>query len=483
MRATDTASLSGRTARPLDVTRLGFGGAPLGNLYRKISEEDAQATLRAAHACGVRLFDTAPYYGLGRSEERFGTAIESFGRETIVLSTKIGRLLVDGPVDETTKGLFVDAPEKQVVFDYSYDGVMRSHDASLERLGVAAIDILLIHDVDVWTHGSQAAADEKVRELFDRGGYRALEELKAAGRIAAFGAGVNEWQACEALLGHADFDCFLLAGRYTLIEQEALTSFLPTCVARDVGIILGGPYNSGILATGAVEGARFNYQPAPPDIMERVRRIESACRDHGVTLPAAALQFVLAHPAVKSVIPGAMAEREVRQNVALLEESIPASTLGRSEVRASVASRRRPCRPPDAPAHPAGARRESASTPARRRPTAGTRASRITPRAAAASSPHFSPSSWSARRCPADRVGTVRSASCASARVPRDAGHRASAVTHAVGRRAPPVGSRPGARPRRRGPQPYAPIRFSTRSWRIERLGATQAVTLVRSAG
>ena len=305
------------------MTRLGFGGAPLGNLYRKISEEDAQATLRAAHACGVRLFDTAPYYGLGRSEERFGTAIESFGRETIVLSTKIGRLLVDGPVDETTKGLFVDAPEKQVVFDYTYDGVMRSHDASLERLGVEAIDILLIHDVDVWTHGSQAAADEKVRELFDRGGYRALEELKAAGRIAAFGAGVNEWQACEALLGHADFDCFLLAGRYTLIEQEALTSFLPTCVARDVGIILGGPYNSGILATGAVEGARFNYQPAPPDIMERVRRIESACRDHGVTLPAAALQFVLAHPAVKSVIPGAMAEQEVRQNVALLEESIP----------------------------------------------------------------------------------------------------------------------------------------------------------------
>ena len=227
------------------------------------------------------------------------------------------------PWTSRRRGSSSDAPEKQVVFDYTYDGVMRSHDASLERLGVAAIDILLIHDVDVWTHGSQAAADEKVRELFDRGGYRALEELKAAGRIAAFGAGVNEWQACEALLGHADFDCFLLAGRYTLIEQEALTSFLPTCVARDVGIILGGPYNSGILATGAVEGARFNYRPAPPDIMERVRRIESACRDHGVTLPAAALQFVLAHPAVKSVIPGAMAEQEVRQNVALLEETIP----------------------------------------------------------------------------------------------------------------------------------------------------------------
>ena len=324
VKADDTVLLSGRTARPLGVSRLGFGGAPLGNLYRKVTEEDAQGALRAAHACGVTLFDTAPFYGLGRSEERFGTAIARFGRASIVLSTKIGRLLVDGPVDETTKGLFVDAPEKQVVFDYTYDGVMRSHESSLERLGVDSIDILLVHDVDVWTHGNQAAADEKVRELFDGGGYRAVSELKAAGRIAAFGAGVNEWQACEALLGHADFDCFLLAGRYTLIEQEALGSFLPTCVTRDVGIILGGPYNSGILATGAVEGARFNYQPAPPHIMERVRRIEAACARHGVTLPAAALQFVLAHPAVKSVIPGAVSEREVRQNAALLGESIPA---------------------------------------------------------------------------------------------------------------------------------------------------------------
>ena len=323
MKAGDRTVLSARAGRPLSVTRLGFGGAPLGNLYRGISEDDAQATLRAAHAGGIRLFDTAPFYGLGRSEERFGSAIESVGREGLVLSTKIGRLLVDGPVDESTRGLFVDAPQKQVVFDYTHDGVMRSHDSSLDRLGVEAIDILLIHDVDVWTHGSQAAADEKVRELFDRGGYRALAALKAADRIAAIGAGVNEWQACETLLERADFDCFLLAGRYTLIEQEALESFLPACVARDVGIILGGPFNSGILATGAVEGARFNYQPAPPDILERVRQIEDVCRDHGVTLPAAALQFVLAHPAVKSVIPGAMSEREVRQNVALLEETIP----------------------------------------------------------------------------------------------------------------------------------------------------------------
>ena len=323
MRATDTASLSGRTARPLDVTRLGFGGAPLGNLYRALSEDEAQATLAAAFDGGIRLFDTAPLYGLGRSEERFGVAIGRAGREGIVLSTKIGRLLIDGPVDEAWKDFFIDAPEKQTVYDYSYDGVMRSHEASLARLGVDSVDILLVHDVDVWTHGSQEAADEKVRELFDGGGYRALNELKASGRIAAIGGGVNEWQACEALLREGDFDCFLLAGRYTLIEQEALDSFLPTCVERDIGIILGGPYNSGILATGATDGARFNYEPAPPPIMERVRRIESLCERHGVTLAAAALQFVLAHPAVKTVIPGAMAAQEVRQNVALLEEAIP----------------------------------------------------------------------------------------------------------------------------------------------------------------
>ena len=197
-------------------------------------------------------------------------------------------------------------------------------------------------------------------------------ELKAAGRIAAIGAGVNEWEACEALLGHADFDCFLLAGRYTLIEQEALDSFLPMCVARDVGIILGGPYNSGILATGAVEGARFNYQPAPPHIMERVHRIESVCARHSVTLPAAALQFVLAHPAVKSVIPGAMAAQEVRQNVALLEESIPSALWADLKDVHSYCVATRRCRTPDA--------------------------ARITPRPAAASRPG----------CPAPCAGRAR---------------------------------------------------------------------------
>lgn len=323
MNASDTNLLNQRTARPVPLTKMGFGGAPLGNLYRKISDEDAQAALQAAFDAGIRFFDTAPQYGLGRSESRFGEAIARFGRDEIQLSTKIGRLLVDCEPHEVTPEAFVDVPQKRIVFDYTYDGVMRSYEASRERLGVANADILLVHDVCVFSQGSQEASDAKVRELFDGGGYRALTELRAAGEIAAIGAGVNEWQVCEKLLGLGDFDGFLLAGRYTLLEQEALDSFLPLCEKRGVGIILGGPYNSGILATGAVPGAKYNYADAPEDIMERVRKIEAVCAAHDTPLIAAALQFVLGHPCVKTVVPGAVNADEVNANVALLERAIP----------------------------------------------------------------------------------------------------------------------------------------------------------------
>jgi D-threo-aldose 1-dehydrogenase len=322
MKASDIVAL--RKDRPIPLTRMGFGGAPLGNLYRKVSEEDAQAALQAAYDSGIRYFDTAPQYGLGISERRFGEALRRFGREDITLSTKVGRLLEDCAPDEVTPAAFVDVPQKRFVYDYTYDGVMRSHEASLERLGAEVIDILLVHDVDVFTHGSRGASDAKVRELFDRGGYRALEELRSVGRVKAIGAGVNEWEVCEKLLGLGDFDCFLLAGRYTLLEQEALESFLPLCVKRDVGIVLGGPYNSGILATGAVPGARYNYEAAPPDILDRVRRIEAICAAHGVKLIEAALQFVMGHPAVRTVIPGAVSAAEVEANVALFSRSLPA---------------------------------------------------------------------------------------------------------------------------------------------------------------
>ncbi|MCK7611747.1 aldo/keto reductase [Roseibium sp. CAU 1639] len=324
MTALKSRPLNARTNRPIHLTEMGFGGAPLGNLYRKVSEEDAQAALQTAFDNGIRYFDTAPQYGLGRSELRFAEAIRRFGRDNICLSTKIGRLLIDCTPEEVTPEAFVDVPQKKIVFDYSYDGVMRSYEASRERLGVANADILFVHDVCAFSQGSQEASDARVRELFDDGGYRALTELKDAGEIAAIGAGVNEWQVCQKLLGLADFDGFLLAGRYTLLEQDALESFLPLCEKRDVGIILGGPYNSGILATGAVPGAKYNYTEAPPDILERVRRIEAVCNSHSVPLIAAALQFVLGHPAVKTVIPGAVNATEVEANIALLKTNIPA---------------------------------------------------------------------------------------------------------------------------------------------------------------
>ncbi|MDA8747369.1 aldo/keto reductase [Litoreibacter sp.] len=323
MKANDTALLNSRTQRPVPLTRMGFGGAPLGNLYRKVKEDDAQAALQAAFDAGIRYFDTAPQYGLGRSEGRFGEAIKRFGRDNIQLSTKIGRLLVDCEPHEVTPEAFVDVPQKRIVFDYSYDGVMRSYEASKQRLDVTSADILLIHDVDVFSQGSQELSDAKVRELFDAGGYRALTELRDAGEIAAIGAGVNEWQVCERLLGLGDFDGFLLAGRYTLLEQDALTSFLPLCEKRDVGIILGGPYNSGILASGAVPGAKYNYADAPPEILDKVHKIEAICDAHNTRLIAAALQFVLGHPAVKTVIPGAVSATEVLANVALMDTPIP----------------------------------------------------------------------------------------------------------------------------------------------------------------
>jgi D-threo-aldose 1-dehydrogenase len=215
-------------------------------------------------------------------------------------------------------------PQKRIVFDYTYDGIMRSYGDSIVRLGTDRIDMLFLHDIDAGTHGA-AGEDEKLRELFSQGGYRALTELRNAGQIAAIGAGVNTWQICERLLNEADFDGFLLAGRYTLLEQDPLDSFLPLCLARDVGIILGGPYNSGILATGAVDGARYDYAPAPAHIMDRVRRLSAVCADHGTPLIAAALQFPLAHLAVKTVIPGASNPDEVRQNIRIFETPIPAA--------------------------------------------------------------------------------------------------------------------------------------------------------------
>ena len=322
MQLTQTRDLNSRTARPIALTQLGYGAASLGNLYREMSDTDAQATLQTAWDAGIRYFDTAPQYGLGRSETRLGSALNGFDRDALVLSSKAGRLLLDCAPEEVTPEAFVAVPQKRIVFDYTYDGIMRSFGDSLGRLGTDRIDILLLHDIDADTHGI-IGVEDKLRELFIHGGYSALTDLRAEGRITGIGAGVNTWQICERLLQEADFDGFLLAGRYTLLEQDPLDSFLPLCIAKDVGIILGGPYNSGILATGAIPGARYDYVPAPPDILAKVKRISAVCAAHDTDLITAALQFPLAHPAVKTVIPGAATPDEVRQNVRIFEATVP----------------------------------------------------------------------------------------------------------------------------------------------------------------
>lgn len=306
------------------LTEMGFGTAPLGNLYRELSDIDVQETLQAAWDGGMRYFDTAPQYGLGLSETRLSDFFADKDRNSYVLSTKVGRLLQPANPVGFDSGQWVNPQINDIVYDYSYDGVLRSYEASLKRLGIDRVDILYIHDVDAFTHGSREASDLRIKEVMD-GGYRALEELRSSGDIHAFGAGVNEWEVCETLTKLGDFDIFLLAGRYTLLEQEALNSFLPICEKKGIGIVLGGPYNSGILATGPIDGAKYNYVDAPPEILERVRKIEVICNAHNVPLVQAALQFPTAHPSILTVIPGGQTGQEVEQNLKIYGSPTPAN--------------------------------------------------------------------------------------------------------------------------------------------------------------
>ncbi len=307
----------------LTFTELGFGSAPMANLYRAISDDDAQAILDRAWAAGVRYFDTAPQYGLGLAETRLNRFLRGKPRDAYVLSSKIGRLLRPCPADQRDGiGKWFDVPNRTGIYDYSYDGVMRSLAFSLERLGVDRIDLVYAHDLDLFTHGSAAVMMDKISE-FMASGYRALLELRDQGVIRAFGAGVNEVEPCTYLADRGDFDIFLLAGRYTLLEQTALDGFLPLAQERGIGVVIGGPYNSGILATGAKPGAFFNYDPAPQDILDKVAAIETICAAHAVRLVDAAFQFALRHPVVVSVIPGGQGVTEMMSNVAAAAAVVP----------------------------------------------------------------------------------------------------------------------------------------------------------------
>lgn len=308
----------------LEVTTLGLGGAPMGGFRANISDAEAVGLTDLAYELGVRYFDTSPFYGYGRSELRMGAGLREKPRDDYVLSTKIGRIMhalkpgEKPPADFRENGLPGFAP----VFDYTYDGVMRSLEHSYFRLGISRIDIALVHDVDFWTIKDRTILDQRFKTVMDSG-FKALDELRRAGVIGAIGVGINESDTSLRFIQAGDFDCMLLAGRYTLLEQGGLEAFLPECVKRGVSVILGGPYNSGILTGGVKNDTTHDYVQAPAPLIEKARKIEAVCQRHGVELGAAAMQFPLFHPALCAVIPGALAASEVRQNVERLSVKIP----------------------------------------------------------------------------------------------------------------------------------------------------------------
>ena len=303
MRATDTVEI-GRTG--LHVTRLGLGGVALSGAppatdpHMPSPESGAVSLIRRSLDLGLNYLDTAPMYGVGESERRYGQALQGIPRDRYVLSTKVGRVLRPDAAGQMTWA-----------FDFSREGARASFESSLERLGIERVDIVFVHDPD--EHYQAALA----------GAFPALRELRDDGRVRAIGAGMNQWQMELAFAREGSNDCFLLAGRYTLLDQTALPEFLPYCVEHRISVVAGGPYNSGILAVGPRSGATFNYRAAPPEMMDKAARIADICERHQVPLKAAALQFILAHPAIASVIPGARSVAEVEENARMVELEIP----------------------------------------------------------------------------------------------------------------------------------------------------------------
>ena len=301
----------------LSLPCIGMGCAPIGGLYQPVSDAQARATLDGAWDAGVRFFDTAPFYGYTQSERRLGAALRERPRHEFVISTKVGRLMrPDASVRPGDDGFAAPLPFRPH-YDYTYDGVLRSHEDSLQRLGLERIDILFVHDIGKATHGEH---DQQYwRQLTHGGGFRALDELRASGQVKAVGLGVNECEIVLCAMAEFDLDCTLLAGRYTLLEQASLSPLLDLCVERGNAIVIGGPFNSGVLAGNG----KFNYADAPAAILKRVARLDAVCREFGVPLQAAALQFPLAHPAVASCIPGGQDLAQLRQNLDWFAAPLP----------------------------------------------------------------------------------------------------------------------------------------------------------------
>jgi D-threo-aldose 1-dehydrogenase len=302
--------------------QLGFGAAPLGNLYAEVSEGDALAALAAARRCGIRYFDTAPFYGHGLSERRLGEAFAAWPRAEYVVSTKVGRLIEADAAHgaQINDGFAVSG--SRAVFDYSRDGVRRSFEASLRRLRVERIDILLLHDIGRMTHGQRHA--ETLAQALDEA-LPEMARLREEGLVGAIGLGVNEQDVCLEILPRFPLDCIMLAGRYTLLEQHASRQLMHEAQVRGVEIIVAGPYNSGLLSDVRAPGATYNYAPADAATLARARQIYAICAEDGVDTGAAAVQFPLAHPAVATVVAGMRSVAEVESAAARRDAAIPAA--------------------------------------------------------------------------------------------------------------------------------------------------------------
>lgn len=311
-------------ATGLEVSVLGLGGAPLGELFETLPEDRAQAVVRTAWEGGIRYYDTAPWYGHGLSEHRMGHFLRQQPRDAFALSTKVGRVYRPAADPDHRTPPWVGGLPFELRFDYGYDGIMRSWEDSLMRLGLNRVDLLVIHDLDSGYHGEGEVMAQHKRDL-GSGGIRALQELKSAGAIRGIGAGINDEAMIPWFLENLELDFLLVAMPYTLLDQAPLHGTLPACREKGVAVVIGSPYASGILASGPVEGAVYNYAPAPAEVREKTRRIQAVCESFGVSLQAAALQFPLGHDTVAAVIPGATRPEHVRDNLANLAADIPAA--------------------------------------------------------------------------------------------------------------------------------------------------------------
>lgn len=314
----------------VQVTAMGLGCAQMGNLYRVTSYAEAAGAFEASWQAGIRYFDTAPFYGFTRSELRLGTMLNEHPRASYTVSTKVGRVMTPDPNVGALEDGYAEPLPFRPVFDYSHDGILASFEASQKRLGILAPDILYVHDIGRVTHGERH--EHYWNQLTQGGGFRALTRLREEGAIRAFGLGVNEFEIVQEAMKVADLDICMLAGRYTLLEQESL-AVMDACAERGIGIVAAGVFNSGILAGSN----KFNYGDAPAEVVARVEALRAACAAEGVTLQAAALQFPLGHPAALTVVSGARNAEQIKANIAWFEEPVPAGFWTRLKERGLIA--------------------------------------------------------------------------------------------------------------------------------------------------